>query len=320
MKVKEFFRLLLTVALLALGLLLLVGIQGKMQAQQAPHLNLGELLWVPDWKIPHILALADDNTAADILWIRSIFYVGEYHDDGDEHDHGHHDEHGAHDKHEHHHMNYTYSREEVSEHGHVHEHQHEHEHDVHHDNHADHHIHEQQDHKIEGDKAPDSIDFKSFDFRNLSIIRKTLAGHLADDEAKHMYHLFNVITELDTMFVTPYYQGAMYLTLMGGRYKEASLLLDKGMKHRPDRWEMPFYRGFIRLFYMNDKAGAINDLRTSSMKKDAPDFVIQLAASIQVGMGQIEMAIEFLKSLYEVTEDQEMKVKIKELIELYSQR
>ncbi|MCF7811478.1 hypothetical protein K9N50_10875 [bacterium] len=308
-KQKKIISTISAIAGLIVGLILLVGIQGKMQALQAPHLNLGELLWVPDWKIPHVLALADDNTAADLLWIRSIFYVGEYHDHGSEHDHQ-----EDQNEHEHHHMDYTYSRDKVGEP------EHHHNHEGHHEDHDNHHIQKLYKHEIEIKETPDSIDFKNIDFRNLSLIRNTLAGHLTDNEAKHMYHLFNVITELDTMFVTPYYQGAMYLTLMGGRYKEANLLLDKGMKHRPDRWEMPFYRGFIRLFYMNDKNGAVSDLRIASMKKGAPGFVSQLATSIQVGMGQVEMAIEFLKSLYEVTEDQEMKAKIKKLIKMYSSK
>jgi len=278
---KGLVSALVAMAAIVVGFGIISVLQGKMETMKSQHLDFGELLWVPDWKIPHILALGDDDTAADLLWVRSTFYVGAYH--------GHH---------EHHHEGQG-------------------EHEPHHSEYGIHHRdHENHVSSVEPE-APDSVDFQDVDLRQIPAIRNALQPHLGREDARHMFHLFNVITNLDPLFVTPYYQGAMYLTLMTGRWEEALMLLDKGIRHRSDRWEMPYFKGFIHLFFMNDKLGAAREIRTAATKRDAPVFVVRLAAALQVGLGRIETAIEFLKTLAEVTEDEELKRQIEDIILKY---
>lgn len=301
---KNLMVILSSLAGIAVGLFMLVAIQGRMEKMQAPHIDFGELLWVPDWRVPHILALGDDDTAADLLWIRSVFYVGAYHKHTDHLNHDHE-----------HHIDYTYHRGHDTAHKGEHDHL---DHPVHdHKDHLHTNAHADQKSVAEGVQTDSIIDFKEFDFRNISFIRNTLKGYLDDDEALHLYHLFDVVTDLDPRFITPYHQGAMFLILMAGRWEQALKLLDKGIENRPDRWEMFFYKGFVRLFYQNDKAGAEKNIRAAAMKKDAPFFVVRFAAALQVGLGKIPMGIEFLRSLYETTGDERLKADIEKLIELY---
>jgi len=287
MKPGRAITILLSLLAIAVGLSLIAFLHDRLELQKTVHLDFGELLWVPDWKIPHILALGDDDTAADMLWIRSIFYVGAYHD----HDHHHGHEHAGH-----HHSNYGAHKVD--------------------DNEPEH----QKAHVGEGNTKPDSVDFMQTDLGAVPAIQRSLQGTVDPTEAIHMYHLFDVITDLDDLFLIPYYQGAMYLSLMTGRWQEALKLLDKGAGNRPDSWEIPYYRGFIRLFYQNDKIGAADELRSAALKPGAPGFVIQLAAALQAGIGRLEAAIEFLRSLKEVTEDRELKRQIEETIAIYERR
>jgi tetratricopeptide (TPR) repeat protein len=277
----------LSLIALGIGLGLIAFLHDRLECQKTVHLDFGELLWVPDWKIPHVLALGDDDTAADLLWIRSIFYVGAFHDE--DHHHGH--EHGGHR-----HSSYGAHN-------------------------ADDHEPEHQDTNAGEDYAkPDSVDFMATDLGAVPAIQRSLQGTVDPTEAIHMYHLFDVITDLDELFLTPYYQGAMYLSLMTGRWQEALKLLEKGSGNRPDSWEIPYYRGFIRLFYQNDKVGAADELLAAALKPGAPGFVVQLAAALQAGIGRLEAAIEFLRSLKEVTEDEELKRQIEETIAIYERR
>jgi len=98
------------------------------------------------------------------------------------------------------------------------------------------------------------------------------------------------------------------------------MLLDKGIRQRSDRWEMPYFKGFIHLFFMNDKLGAAREIRAAATKRNAPGFVIRLAAALQVGLGRLETAIEFLRSLAEVTEDEQLKRQIEDIILNYEQQ
>ncbi len=285
---------------LAACLTLLIFLQSRMEKLHAVRFDFGELLWVPDARIPHILALGDDNTAADMLWIRSIFYVGAYH--GLSHEHHQH----ADGEPEHHHSGYgRHLREHVEKHDHEHEHAvHDHNHDIEHT--GEHHTGER-----------DTLSFHNVDFREIPIIRNTLKGYLEKDEALHMYHLFNVITDLDPMFATPYFQGAIYLLVMAGRWEDALVLLEKGIRNRPDRWEMYYFKGFVNLFYQNDKIAAANELKRAAMQKDAPGYVMKFAATLHAGLGDLETALEFLRTLTEITEDKEMKARIEKQIEAY---
>jgi len=297
----RFTQTLYIILALAICITLLIFLRGRIEKSHAVQFDFGELLWVPDARIPHILALGDDNTAADMLWIRSIFYVGAYH--GLSHEHHQH----ADGEPGNHHSGYgRHHREHIDKHEHVHE------HDVHNQNHE---IEHPKEHHRTGER--DTLSFSNVDFREIPIIRNTLKGYLEEDEALHMYHLFNVITDLDPMFATPYFQGAMYLLVMAGRWEDALKLLEKGIKNRPDRWEMYYFKGFVNLFYQNDKIAAASELKRSAMQKDAPGYVVRLAATLHAGLGDLETALEFLRTLAEITEDKEMKARIEKQIEAY---
>ncbi len=292
-RTRELVDALIAVAAIVVGFCIVAVLQDRMETLKSQYIDFGELLWVPDWKIPHILALGDDDTAADLLWVRSTFYVGAYHGH-----HGHH--HEGHDGHEGHHSQYG----------------------LHQDGHDGHnHERERGAHDAESEPAPpDSVDFMEVDLGKIPFIRNSLKGHLGAQEAVHMYHLFDVVTDLDPLFATPYYQGAMYLLLMAGRWREAQNLLDKGARERPDRWEMPYFKGFVNLFYVNDKTAAVKQIRTAAAKRGAPAFVIRLAAALQYGFGGVDTALEFLRSLAEVTEDEQLKGQIEEIILKYKQK
>ncbi len=276
-----------------IGLSLLVQIQNRIDViEVSPDREL-ELLWVPDIRVVHGLALGDDNTAADMLWLRSIFYIAEQHPElahhhGEEcpicHDHFHKGEAHSHDfDHEHHHRVEETATPTDSE--------------------------------VSDEELPDNYD--PLDFRHNRSLKNLLQYDVDSGKALHLYRLLNTVTDLDPMFAMPYFEGAMNLGLFEGRYNEAIKLIDKGVEALPDRWEMHYYRGFLRLFYMNDKAGAMSDIQTAALKPDAPIIVVQLAAALQVGLGHVDMALEFLQSIYEITDDPAMRDKIRNMLEVY---
>ncbi len=228
--------------------------------------DVSSLLFVPDIKVLHGLTLGDDAVAADLLWLRSIFYIASFHD---------HAEHATKE------------------------------------NHSDH--YHDSDHKnIDGEQ-----EFADVDLGQNAGVKNLLFSDEHRNEAVHLSRLLNIVTDLDSTFVTPYFEGALNLGLVFGRYDEALDLLSKGIIAVPNRWEMYYYRGFIKLFYLNDKIGASDDMIEAAAKPNAPPIIVQQAAAIKVGLGQTEMVIEFLRTLYETTESDDMREKIENMLAVY---
>lgn len=271
-----------TAIFLFTGLFVLVHLQEKVESAVKANVSRQELLYVPSERMLHWMALGDDATAADLLWLRSIFYIAGFHDEV------------CHQCGFHHHED---------------------------DPHVEVHHHDHSQPEAE-DSTQTSIEkgyhlFQETDFRDIHEVRNLLFGNLKSEYAKHLYKLLDTSTNLDSLFAIPYYEGAMNLGLNFGRYDEAIALIEKGRKALPNRWEMYYYSGFIKLFYLNDKENAALDLRLAALKPNAPLIVVQHAAAVQVGAGMTEMALEFLRTLHDLTGDDYMKKKIEDMLAVY---
>ncbi len=280
------YRTVKLAAAVVVGLILVIIIQHRFEAAGFASESDLALLYVPDQRIMHGMALADDNTAADMLWLRSIFYFAGYHP----HEHHHH---------HHHHVDFYRHSEHSGEHeGH------------------DHHPEEGEGHRAK--PRADGSGFDPLDFRHNPSVKDILLFDIDDvPRAPHYYRLLDMVTDLDSLFATPYFAGALNLGIMEGRWDEALRLMEKGVAALPERWEMKYYRGFIRLFYLNMKEEAVEDIRAAALCPGAPLIVIQLAAALEAGLGHVDMTLEFLKSLSEVTKDPQIKAKIDDMLEYY---
>jgi len=157
------------------------------------------------------------------------------------------------------------------------------------------------------------------DFRNDPTFQAILFWNLNGTEAPLLLGLADRVTDLDPGFVTPYVYAATSLALFYGRYKEARQIIDKGVLNCPNSWEPLYHRGFLRLFYENDKVGAAEDIRRAAMIPGAPIIVVQLAAALGIGAGQRDVALDFLRSLREITTDDVLKQKIDDMLKVYGE-
>ena len=223
-----------------------------------------ELLYLPDWRILHAFALGDDQTAADLLWIRGVFYIA------------------------------AQRFEEI-----------------------------QKERSARGWFSLKAVTAGSgalpnLDFSRNPAVRRALFWNYGSSDAKDLSQLIANVNRLDSKFVTPYVQGALILAMMAGRPNEAREVLDRGIKELPDRWELPYYRGFIRLFFQNDRIGAADDIQTAAAKPGAIPIVIELATVLRASLSGPEMAVGFLKSLSAISPDAKMRQQIEALLKQYS--
>lgn len=257
-------RTILAVAVIA-GLLIMLNVVSayteRIAAQNEPG---NELLYLPDRQLLHIAALGDDMTAADLMWLRGVFYVAA--------------------------QGFEEKQEESYKHWFI---------------------------RQAASAQSDTIDFWHYDFRQHPVIQHMLLWNLGSEDARELSRLLDNVTRLDSLFATPYVQGGLNLALMAGRPEEALKLLDRGVQAMPDRWEMPYYRGFIKLFFLNDKAGALDDISLAAQKPGVLPVVVDLAAALKMGMGKRDLALDFLRSLYDLTNDQTLKKNIGDLLARY---
>jgi hypothetical protein len=122
-----------------------------------------------------------------------------------------------------------------------------------------------------------------------------------------LYSNLVVITELDPYFEDAYYFGSAILTWDGGMYNEANALLKKGMKARNWDWQLPFFLGFNKFYFLKDNKGGADYLLEAAGRRGAPHFLPTLAARLYQQAQNTSVAIAFLKSFYEIEKNQKIR-------------
>lgn len=128
------------------------------------------------------------------------------------------------------------------------------------------------------------------------------------EEAGHwIYHALDVITTLDPLFVRVYEAGGIALTTLVVMLEESNRLLEKGIRHNPEVWQLPFYLGFNYYFEMHDDQKAALYIAQASRLPGAPNFLVGFAARLYVSARTPQDAIDFLSQVYAHTADENVK-------------
>jgi tetratricopeptide (TPR) repeat protein len=125
-----------------------------------------------------------------------------------------------------------------------------------------------------------------------------------------MQWLFNnlfVITDLDPYFEDPYYFGNALFTWDVGMVKEANFLLQRGTEARSWDFQMPFYLGFNKFYFLHEYREAADYLLIASRRPGAYAFLPTLAARLYNQAGKTESAIVFLKVFLENERDKRIR-------------
>jgi tetratricopeptide (TPR) repeat protein len=120
---------------------------------------------------------------------------------------------------------------------------------------------------------------------------------------KWFYSVLEASTDLDPLFLDPYYIAQAYLTWDANMVQEANTLLEKGTFYRSCAWLMPFIAGFNHFFFLQDNYTAAQYLMESSRRPNASPIIASLAARLAYKAHNTENAIFFLEELLKKTED-----------------
>jgi tetratricopeptide (TPR) repeat protein len=137
------------------------------------------------------------------------------------------------------------------------------------------------------------------DFLWLQAIQAMGERKVSEEAGRWIYRAIDIVTTLDPKFVRAYEAGGLALCTLVVLPEESNALLEKGMKHNPDVWQLPFYLGINYYFEFGDDEKAGEYVARASRLPGAPEYLSGLAARLYVSAKAPQNAVELLASLYE---------------------
>jgi tetratricopeptide (TPR) repeat protein len=131
----------------------------------------------------------------------------------------------------------------------------------------------------------------------------------------YIYPMLDRVTTVDPHFIFPYIFGGVYIMLDTGEIDAAQKLLEKGYEVNPDRWEFPFYLGWIHWMYRGDTEMTTRYLSQAVALKECPRYVGNLFMGLSRNLGQTKLTKLYLEGLLESTDNPEIRERIEELLE-----
>ena len=128
------------------------------------------------------------------------------------------------------------------------------------------------------------------------------------------YKIIDLVTDLDPQFSYAYQAGGVTLSVLSDNVYSSNALLDKGMRHNPTSWEIPFYLGFNYMYHLQDNLKAAQYMEKASKIEGRPDYLPLLTARLYTKGKDPQTAILFLKGIYLSTKDEKTREKIGERI------
>ena len=118
--------------------------------------------------------------------------------------------------------------------------------------------------------------------------------------------LLDLTTTLDPHFNVAYRFGAVFLSITPpqgpGRWDRAIALLEKGLKHNPNRWQFAHDIGFVHYFYTRDYQEAARWFERAAAMPHAPGWLSSLAATTSLKGGDLASAETIFSELAQAQE------------------
>jgi hypothetical protein len=124
---------------------------------------------------------------------------------------------------------------------------------------------------------------------------------LSDKSYPYLYHMFNIVTDLDPQFLSPYTFGAMLLADDAKRLDLALKLLDKGIIKNPELWQIPFTKGFILYIFEKNNLEASRWFLFAYYIEGAPELALKFATWTLIKGKGVELTLHLYLKLYETS-------------------
>jgi len=123
----------------------------------------------------------------------------------------------------------------------------------------------------------------------------------------YMYHLCDVVTDLDPRFEEPYIFGSFVLNTEGRHPAEGMDLLAKGRRENPGSWQILFESGFDSYVFRREYAEAARYFEAAAARPGAPEYAGRFAAYVARKSGALETSLLLWKELAQRTGNPKMR-------------
>jgi hypothetical protein len=137
----------------------------------------------------------------------------------------------------------------------------------------------------------------------------------SDREFQMMYHLCDIVTDLDPRFEEPYVFGSFVLMTDVGDVVRGLKLLEKGRANLPDSWRLQFESGFVYYSFLRDYGTAGMFFRNAVRLPGAPPYAASFAAYMAQRSGSPEAALMLWTEFASRTDNPALKERAEEKIE-----
>jgi tetratricopeptide (TPR) repeat protein len=139
---------------------------------------------------------------------------------------------------------------------------------------------------------------------------------LTDRQYPYLLNLLDVITDLSPRWEKPYLFGAVAIPAETENYSDGFYIIDKGLAHHPDSWELWFFKGYY-LWKSGNSADAAQAVHKASVCRGAPIYLANLSATFATRAGEKELAIRFLEeALKNIQDPVQRKIILKKMQEV----
>ena len=132
-------------------------------------------------------------------------------------------------------------------------------------------------------------------------------GKVSEQEGRWLYQAIDTLTTIDPKFVPAYEAGSHALCSLVVLPRESNQLLEKGIRHNPQEWRLPFLLGINYFFEFADDEKAAEAMAMAARLPGAPENLARLAAKLFVSAKSPQQAVEFLAKVYEETTDENVR-------------
>lgn len=133
-------------------------------------------------------------------------------------------------------------------------------------------------------------------------------GHRRTPEGRaYLWHIYDVITELDPGFVDAYLIGGLIMSSDMSDPEMAVRLLEKGMESNEDTWILPLDAGFYCYLDLEDYARAATYFERAMKIPGAPPEIGRLRATMFQMAGDLLKSLQFWVEIYQGATDEWVK-------------
>ena len=126
---------------------------------------------------------------------------------------------------------------------------------------------------------------------------------------ENLFKYMMLITDLDPYFYLPYILGGSFLPSKNGYnlFDKGIVLLKKGIKNLPEKWQLTFLTGYFYFFEQNDKDTGFKYFAKCLKIKTTPDSIKALIPLVTLKFSSNERKIIELERLLKNLEDRHIK-------------